>query len=320
MKTSVFSPLSPLDVLNEESEFSTGQPLVSHRLLGSPVLPRLPLSPVPRCLIYTAFKCLQGWGLYHWRELLGSLCRGWTAPPRRHFPYIQPKHSLAQFEAVPSCPVTCSLEAEPIPLPMLYWDRTVAKSSSLKLQLTQELLPISLFPESAAEGEPCPCGSIPAGVGCWLQAPVSLPEPAVGFVLTEQTNSYPPEQPSAVVMKLPCMQLSDSSFPGAAKTPGRLCLTVGFSCSIKITNKKNSSMSNKIRCCCLCPLEMLSLLNSPPVTSVISISTLGLDPTKLVPGGNFYEDVNKTSRIMVVVLLLWCLYTVHKGHTEGDLF
>lgn len=45
------------------------------------------------------------------------------------------------------------------------------------------------------------------------------------------------------------------------------------------------------------------------MTSVISISPLGLDPTKVVPGGNFYEDVNKTSRITIVVLLLWCLRT-----------
>lgn len=62
VKTSGFSPLSPFDVLNEESEFSTGQVLVFHRLLGSSALPRPPLPLVPRCHIYPAFESLQGWG------------------------------------------------------------------------------------------------------------------------------------------------------------------------------------------------------------------------------------------------------------------
>lgn len=140
----------------------------------------------------------------------------------------------------------------------------------------------------------------------------------MGFVVTEQTK--PCHQRNPVLWSWSCLShsLVIVPFQEQLKAPGRLCLTVSFSCSIKLMNKEKSSMSNKIRFCCLCPLEALSLWNSPLVTSVISISPLGLHLTKLVPGGNFYEDVNKTSWMMVALLLLWCLHTLNKEHSERD--
>ncbi|KAK4818698.1 hypothetical protein QYF61_017919 [Mycteria americana] len=76
-------------------------------------LPRPPLHHVPKHLIQTSFKYLQGWRLNH--------CPGQPVPMLDNpsgeeiFPNIQSKPPLAQLQAISSCPITCYLGEETNP-------------------------------------------------------------------------------------------------------------------------------------------------------------------------------------------------------------
>ncbi|KAK4823797.1 hypothetical protein QYF61_006519 [Mycteria americana] len=76
-------------------------------------LPRPPLNHVPKHLIQTSFKYLQGWRLNHFP--------GQPVPTLDNplgevkFPNIQSKPPLAQLEAISSCPITCYLGEETDP-------------------------------------------------------------------------------------------------------------------------------------------------------------------------------------------------------------
>ncbi|KAF1556984.1 Collagen alpha-1(XXI) chain, partial [Eudyptula minor] len=72
--------------------------------------PPCPLNHVPKRLIYTSFKYLQGWGLNHFP--------GQPVPMFNHsfgkeiFPHIQSKPPLVQLEAISSRPIACYLGEE----------------------------------------------------------------------------------------------------------------------------------------------------------------------------------------------------------------
>ncbi|KAK4817898.1 hypothetical protein QYF61_002282 [Mycteria americana] len=75
--------------------------------------PRPPLHHVPKHLIPTSFKYLQGWRLNHFPGQPGPMLDN----PFREvkFPNIQSKPPLAQLEAISSCPITCYLGKETDP-------------------------------------------------------------------------------------------------------------------------------------------------------------------------------------------------------------
>ncbi|KAK4810597.1 hypothetical protein QYF61_007334 [Mycteria americana] len=69
-------------------------------------LPRPPLHHVPKHLIQTSFKYLQGWRLNHFPG---------QPVPRLDNPFSESKPPLAQLEAISSCPITCYLGEETDP-------------------------------------------------------------------------------------------------------------------------------------------------------------------------------------------------------------
>ncbi|KAK4817461.1 LOW QUALITY PROTEIN: hypothetical protein QYF61_015616 [Mycteria americana] len=110
--------------------------------------PRPPLHHVPKHLIQTSFKYLQGWGLNHFP--------GQPVPMLDHpfsevkFPNIQSKPPLAQLEAISSHPITCYLgeETDPTSLqpPFRQFDEVSPQPPSLQAKQPQvpQPLPISL--------------------------------------------------------------------------------------------------------------------------------------------------------------------------------
>ncbi|KAK4830892.1 hypothetical protein QYF61_013821 [Mycteria americana] len=89
------------------------RPLRSSSPTVNLTLPRPPLHHVPKQLIQTSFKYLQGWRLNHFP--------GQPVPMpdnplgEEKFPNIQSKPPLAQLEAISSCPITCYLGEETDP-------------------------------------------------------------------------------------------------------------------------------------------------------------------------------------------------------------
>ncbi|KAK4832223.1 hypothetical protein QYF61_021070 [Mycteria americana] len=76
-------------------------------------LPRPPLHHVPKHLIQTSFKYLQGWRLNHFPgQPVPMLDNPFS---EEKFPNIQSKPPLAQREAISSCPITCYLGEETDP-------------------------------------------------------------------------------------------------------------------------------------------------------------------------------------------------------------
>ncbi|KAK4828376.1 hypothetical protein QYF61_026114 [Mycteria americana] len=76
-------------------------------------LPRPPLHHVPKHLIQTSFKYLQGWRLNHFPgQPVPMLDNPFS---EEKFPNIQSKPPLAQLEAISSCPITCYLGEETDP-------------------------------------------------------------------------------------------------------------------------------------------------------------------------------------------------------------
>ncbi|KAK4829527.1 hypothetical protein QYF61_005166, partial [Mycteria americana] len=76
-------------------------------------LPRPPLHHVPKHLIQTAFKYLQGWRLNHFPGQPVPMLDNPFSEVK--FPNIQSKPPLVQLEAISSCPITCYLGEETDP-------------------------------------------------------------------------------------------------------------------------------------------------------------------------------------------------------------
>ncbi|KAK4818814.1 hypothetical protein QYF61_019743 [Mycteria americana] len=86
------------------------RPLRSSSPTVNLTLPRPPLHYVPKHLIQTSFKYLQGWRLNHFPgQPLPMLDNPFS---EEKFPNIQSKPPLAQLEAISSCPITCYLGEE----------------------------------------------------------------------------------------------------------------------------------------------------------------------------------------------------------------
>ncbi|KAK4824093.1 LOW QUALITY PROTEIN: hypothetical protein QYF61_010604, partial [Mycteria americana] len=76
-------------------------------------LPKPPLHHVPKHLIQTSFKYLQGWRLNHFPGQPVPMLDNPLGEVK--FPNIQSKPPLAQLEAISSCPITCYLGEETDP-------------------------------------------------------------------------------------------------------------------------------------------------------------------------------------------------------------
>ncbi|KAK4816266.1 LOW QUALITY PROTEIN: hypothetical protein QYF61_014338 [Mycteria americana] len=99
----------------EESQNHIGwkRPLRSLSPTINLTLPRPPLHHVPKHLIQTSFKYLQGWRLNHFPGQPGPVLDNPFSGEK--FPNIQSKPPLVQLEAISSHPITCYLgeEADP---------------------------------------------------------------------------------------------------------------------------------------------------------------------------------------------------------------
>ncbi|KAK4810753.1 hypothetical protein QYF61_007727 [Mycteria americana] len=101
------------NITESQNHIGWKRPLRSSSPTVNLTLPRPPLHHVPKHLIQTSFKYLQGWRLNHFP--------GQPVPMLDHpfseekFPNIQSKPPLAQLEAISSCPITCYLGEETDP-------------------------------------------------------------------------------------------------------------------------------------------------------------------------------------------------------------
>ncbi|KAK4829578.1 hypothetical protein QYF61_005678 [Mycteria americana] len=100
---------------NTESQNRIGwkRPLRSSSPTINLTLPRPPLHHVPKHLIQTSFKYLQGWRLNHFPGQPVPMLDNPFSEVK--FPNIQSKPPLAQLEAISSRPITCSLGEETDP-------------------------------------------------------------------------------------------------------------------------------------------------------------------------------------------------------------
>ncbi|KAK4806202.1 hypothetical protein QYF61_001126 [Mycteria americana] len=89
------------------------RPLRSSSPTVNLTLPRPPLHHVPKHLIQTSFKYLQGWRLNHFPGQPVPMLDNPFSEVK--FPNIQSKPPLAQLEAISSCPITCYLGEETDP-------------------------------------------------------------------------------------------------------------------------------------------------------------------------------------------------------------
>ncbi|KAK4815166.1 hypothetical protein QYF61_017662, partial [Mycteria americana] len=102
-------------------------------------LPSPPLHRVPKHLIPTAFKHLQGWGLHH--------CPGQPVPVldspfgEGKFPHIQSKPPLAQLEAISSCPIASVESHEVSPQPPFLQAEQPQVPQPLPISLVLQTLP-----------------------------------------------------------------------------------------------------------------------------------------------------------------------------------
>ncbi|KAK4818053.1 LOW QUALITY PROTEIN: hypothetical protein QYF61_004580 [Mycteria americana] len=89
------------------------RPLRSSSPTVNLTLPRPPLYHVPKHLIQTSFKYLQGWRLNYFPGQPVPMLDNPFSEVK--FPNIQSKPPLAQLEAISSCPITCYLGEETDP-------------------------------------------------------------------------------------------------------------------------------------------------------------------------------------------------------------
>ncbi|KAK4811009.1 hypothetical protein QYF61_015713 [Mycteria americana] len=100
-------------ITESQNRIGWKRPLRSSSPTINLTLPRPPLYHVPKHLIQTSFKYLQGWRLNHF---LGQPVPRLDNPfSEEKFPNIQSKPPLAQLEAISSHPITCYLEEETNP-------------------------------------------------------------------------------------------------------------------------------------------------------------------------------------------------------------
>ncbi|KAK4825857.1 hypothetical protein QYF61_003131 [Mycteria americana] len=100
-------PLAQLEAISSHPRGTSSTPTVNL------ALPTPPLHHVPKHLIQTSFKYLQGWQLNHFHgQPVPMLDNPFS---EEKFPNIQSKHPLAQLEAISSCPITCYLGEETDP-------------------------------------------------------------------------------------------------------------------------------------------------------------------------------------------------------------
>ncbi|KAK4818248.1 hypothetical protein QYF61_009423 [Mycteria americana] len=89
------------------------RPLRSSSPTVNLTLPRPPLYHVPKHLIQTSFKYLQGWRLNHFPGQPVPMLDNPFSEVK--FPHIQSKPPLVQLETISSCPITCYLGEETDP-------------------------------------------------------------------------------------------------------------------------------------------------------------------------------------------------------------
>ncbi|KAK4818042.1 hypothetical protein QYF61_004569 [Mycteria americana] len=103
-----------VDLLTEsQNRIGWKRPLRSSSPTVNLTLPRPPLYHVPKHLIQTSFKYLQGWRLNHFPGQPVPMLDNPFSEVK--FPNIQSKPPLAQLEAISSCPITCYLGEETDP-------------------------------------------------------------------------------------------------------------------------------------------------------------------------------------------------------------
>ncbi|KAK4828799.1 hypothetical protein QYF61_000856 [Mycteria americana] len=101
------------EVTESQNRIGWKRPLRSSSPTVNLTLPRPPLYHVPKHLIQTSFKYLQGWRLNHFPgQSVPMLDNPFS---EEKFPNIQSKPPLAQLEAISSCPITCYLGEETDP-------------------------------------------------------------------------------------------------------------------------------------------------------------------------------------------------------------
>ncbi|KAK4828375.1 hypothetical protein QYF61_026113 [Mycteria americana] len=100
-------------ITESQNRIGWKRPLRSSSPTVNLTLPSPPLHHVPKHLIQTSFKYLQGWRLNHFPgQPVPVLDNPFS---EEKFPNIQSKPPLAQFEAISSCPITCYLGEETNP-------------------------------------------------------------------------------------------------------------------------------------------------------------------------------------------------------------
>ncbi|KAK4814190.1 hypothetical protein QYF61_012427 [Mycteria americana] len=100
-------------LMESQNRIDWKRPLRSSSPTINLTLPRPPLYHVPKHLIQTSFKYLQGWRLNHFPgQPVPMLDNPFS---EEKFPNIQSKPPLAQLETISSCPITCYLGEETDP-------------------------------------------------------------------------------------------------------------------------------------------------------------------------------------------------------------
>ncbi|KAK4809752.1 LOW QUALITY PROTEIN: hypothetical protein QYF61_008873 [Mycteria americana] len=135
-------------ITESQNRIGWKRPLRSSSPTINLTLPSPPLHHVPKHLIQTAFKYLQGWGLHHFPgQPVPMLDNPFS---EEKFPNIQSKPPLAQLEAISSRPITCDLgeETDPTSLqpPFRQFDEVSPQPPLLQAEQPQvpQPLPISL--------------------------------------------------------------------------------------------------------------------------------------------------------------------------------
>ncbi|KAK4807192.1 hypothetical protein QYF61_024312 [Mycteria americana] len=105
--------LSNYRITESQNRIGWKRPLRSSSPTVNLTLPKPPLHHVPKHLIQTSFKYLQGWRLNHFPGQPVPMLDNPFSEVK--FPNIQSKPPLAQLEAISSCPITCYLGEETDP-------------------------------------------------------------------------------------------------------------------------------------------------------------------------------------------------------------
>ncbi|KAK4818041.1 hypothetical protein QYF61_004568 [Mycteria americana] len=102
-----------MKITESQNRIGWKRPLRSSSPTVNLTLPRPPLHHVPKHLIQTSFKYLQGWRLNHFPGQPVPMLDNPLGEEK--FPNIPSKPPLAQLEAISSCPITCYLGEETDP-------------------------------------------------------------------------------------------------------------------------------------------------------------------------------------------------------------